>query len=255
MKNTKTFKKLLGSSVAAAALAGGAVVAQAPMANASSDWDRLAQCESGGNWSINTGNGFYGGLQFMKATWDSMGGQQYAEYPHQATRDQQIAVATELQARYGWGQWPACSASLGLSGSPNSGGSSTPAPQPQQQETQQSQPQQQETQQSQPQQQQSQPAPQSAPEPEPEPETPSWQWAGAYSAEPNTDVEVSEETYEVESGDSLASIAEELEIDWEDLWGANYDEIEDPNLIYVGDELKLPVLDDEDDEDDESEEG
>lgn len=249
MKTTKTFKKLLGGSVAAAALAGGAVVAQAPMANATSDWDRLAQCESGGNWSINTGNGFYGGLQFMKSTWDAMGGQQYAEYPHQATREQQIAVATELQARYGWGQWPSCSAQLGLSGSP-SGGSSTPAPQPQQQ---QSQPQQQQQSQPapQPQQQQSQPEQQSqpAPQPEAEPETPSWQWAGAYSAEPNTDVETSEETYEVQPGDSLASIAEELGIEWQDLWGANYEEIEDPNLIYVGDELKLPVLETEDDED------
>nr|WP_243859257.1 resuscitation-promoting factor [Amycolatopsis arida] len=78
-------------------------------------WDRLAQCESGGNWSINTGNGYYGGLQFNKGTWDAYGGSQYAAYPHQATREQQIAVATKLRdARGGYGAWPHCSSKLGL---------------------------------------------------------------------------------------------------------------------------------------------
>jgi uncharacterized protein YabE (DUF348 family) len=78
-------------------------------------WDRLAQCESTGNWAINTGNGYYGGLQFSKGTWDSNGGQQYAEYPHQATREQQIAIATKLRDRSGgYGPWPHCSSKLGL---------------------------------------------------------------------------------------------------------------------------------------------
>ncbi|WP_298175802.1 resuscitation-promoting factor [Saccharomonospora sp.] len=78
-------------------------------------WDALAQCESGGNWSINTGNGYYGGLQFNKQTWDAYGGSQYAAYPHEATREQQIAIATKLRdARGDYGAWPACSAQLGL---------------------------------------------------------------------------------------------------------------------------------------------
>ena len=78
-------------------------------------WDRLAHCESTGNWAINTGNGYYGGLQFSKSTWDSNGGQQYAEYPHQATREQQIAIATKLRdAAGGYGPWPHCSSKLGL---------------------------------------------------------------------------------------------------------------------------------------------
>jgi uncharacterized protein YabE (DUF348 family) len=78
-------------------------------------WDSLAQCESGGNWSINTGNGYYGGLQFNKQTWDAYGGTQYAAYPHQATREQQIAIATKLRdSRGGYGAWPACSSKLGL---------------------------------------------------------------------------------------------------------------------------------------------
>jgi uncharacterized protein YabE (DUF348 family) len=78
-------------------------------------WDRLAQCEAGGNWAINTGNGYYGGLQFNKSTWDSNGGGQYAAYPHQATREQQIAIATKVRDnRGGYGAWPACSKKLGL---------------------------------------------------------------------------------------------------------------------------------------------
>ncbi|MBP2340748.1 uncharacterized protein YabE (DUF348 family) [Saccharothrix coeruleofusca] len=79
-------------------------------------WDRLAQCEAGGNWAINTGNGYYGGLQFNKSTWDAYGGSQYAAYPHQATREQQIAVATKLRDGRGgtYSAWPGCRAKLGL---------------------------------------------------------------------------------------------------------------------------------------------
>ncbi|HWJ52422.1 MAG TPA: ubiquitin-like domain-containing protein [Propionibacteriaceae bacterium] len=74
-------------------------------------WDRLAQCESGGNWSINSGNGYYGGLQFSLGTWRAYGG---SGYPHQNSRAQQIAIGQKLQAAAGWGQWPACSSKLGL---------------------------------------------------------------------------------------------------------------------------------------------
>ncbi|MCC5949808.1 MAG: transglycosylase family protein [Nitriliruptoraceae bacterium] len=78
----------------------------------SSVWDRLAQCESGGNWSINTGNGYYGGLQFHPQTWRSVGG---SGLPHEASRAEQIRRGEILQRRSGWGQWPACSRRLGLS--------------------------------------------------------------------------------------------------------------------------------------------
>ncbi|MGI8676509.1 MAG: ubiquitin-like domain-containing protein [Nocardioidaceae bacterium] len=82
----------------------------------SSVWDSLAQCESGGNWAINTGNGYYGGLQFSLGTWQGYGGGTYASYPHLATREQQIAVATRLRDANGgsYGSWPACAAALGL---------------------------------------------------------------------------------------------------------------------------------------------
>ncbi|WP_033441223.1 resuscitation-promoting factor [Saccharothrix sp. NRRL B-16314] len=78
-------------------------------------WDRLAYCEATGNWAINTGNGYYGGLQFNKGTWDAYGGSQYAAYPHQASREQQIAIATKLRdARGGYSAWPHCQQKLGL---------------------------------------------------------------------------------------------------------------------------------------------
>ena len=77
-------------------------------------WDDLAKCESGGNWSINTGNGYYGGLQFNYGTWHDYGGGEFAEYPHQATREEQIAVAERLRAARGYAPWPACRTKLGL---------------------------------------------------------------------------------------------------------------------------------------------
>jgi uncharacterized protein YabE (DUF348 family) len=79
-------------------------------------WDKLAQCEATGNWAINSGNGYYGGLQFDKSTWDAYGGDQYAPYPHQASREQQIAIAEKVRAARGgsYGAWPHCSSKLGL---------------------------------------------------------------------------------------------------------------------------------------------
>ena len=77
-------------------------------------WDRLAECESGGNWSINTGNGYYGGLQFSYGTWLAYGGGAYGETANLASRDQQIAVAERLRADSGFHPWPACARKLGL---------------------------------------------------------------------------------------------------------------------------------------------
>ncbi|MBC3761687.1 transglycosylase family protein [Quadrisphaera oryzae] len=85
--------------------------AAAPAVGGGSVWDSIAQCESGGNWSINTGNGFYGGLQFSQGTWRAFGG---AGSASSATREQQIAVAQRVQAAQGWGAWPSCTRKLGL---------------------------------------------------------------------------------------------------------------------------------------------
>ncbi|PRQ10991.1 Resuscitation-promoting factor Rpf1 [Corynebacterium sp. 13CS0277] len=109
------------AKIAAGTLAMGASATLfAPTASAApdSDWDRLAQCEAGGNWSINTGNGFHGGLQFSPSTWRAFGGAQFAPYAHQATREQQIVIAEKVLAGQGWGAWPACSRRLGLNSAP-----------------------------------------------------------------------------------------------------------------------------------------
>jgi LysM repeat protein len=107
-----------GRLLARTAIAGAATVAPlaaAPAAHAAGGtvWDKLAQCESGGNWSINTGNGYYGGVQFSAGTWRAYGG---TGLPHQASRAQQIAVAERTLAAQGWNAWPACSRKLGLRG-------------------------------------------------------------------------------------------------------------------------------------------
>jgi uncharacterized protein YabE (DUF348 family) len=77
-------------------------------------WDRLAKCESGGNWATNTGNGFYGGLQFDKGTWTANGGGAYAPRADLASREQQIAIATKVRDARGYSPWPACKKKLGL---------------------------------------------------------------------------------------------------------------------------------------------
>lgn len=83
--------------------------ADPPSSGNTGAWDRIAECESGGNWSINSGNGYYGGLQFSKGTWIAYGGGKYASYPHQASKAQQIAIAEKVRAAEGgYGAWPVC---------------------------------------------------------------------------------------------------------------------------------------------------
>ncbi|UGT59800.1 transglycosylase family protein [Nocardia asteroides] len=114
-----------GRTVAKVALTG-AVIGSAGVALAGnaaaapdSDWDRLATCEAGGNWGINTGNGFQGGLQFSPSTWKAHGGGEYAASAHNASREEQIVVAERVLASQGWGAWPSCSSKLGLSSAPS----------------------------------------------------------------------------------------------------------------------------------------
>ncbi|MBX7450806.1 transglycosylase family protein [Mycolicibacterium sp. 3033] len=78
-------------------------------------WDALARCEAGGNWAINTGNGFFGGVQFDQNTWERNGGLRYAQRADLATREEQIAIAEVTRARQGWGAWPVCSGRIGAS--------------------------------------------------------------------------------------------------------------------------------------------
>ena len=116
---------LLATAAAAATLP---LLSPDPASAASAaDWERLAQCESGGNWSINTGNGYYGGLQFSSSTWLAYGGGAYAPRADLATKEQQMAVADRTLAAQGWNAWPSCSRKTGLYGTPTA---ATPPPPP-----------------------------------------------------------------------------------------------------------------------------
>ncbi|WP_413250285.1 transglycosylase family protein [Sinomonas flava] len=208
--------------VAASGAALGAAALGAPAANAvsGSTWDALAQCEASGNWSANTGNGYYGGLQFTQSTWAAYGG---SGSPANASRDQQIAVAERVLAGQGWGAWPACSAKLGLYGT--AGANPTPvqpAPAPVQ------------TQQAPVQQAPVQKAPAKAAAPAQAAPT-----QGRHAAQ----VPLSGKTYTVAAGDTLSGIAQKLGIKggWQTLADANASTISNPNLIFVNQVLQLPA--------------
>jgi resuscitation-promoting factor RpfA len=113
------------------AVIGGGGIALAGHATAApdSEWDRVAACESGGNWGINTGNGYHGGLQFSQGTWAAHGGGEYASSANQATRDQQIAVAERVLATQGRGAWPVCGRGLSAA-TPRNVVADAPAPDP-----------------------------------------------------------------------------------------------------------------------------
>jgi nucleoid-associated protein YgaU len=221
MKNT-TFRAAArrGATIAAVSAAGLALSATAASAATStSTWDALAQCESGGNWSTNTGNGYTGGLQFSDSTWAAYGGTGSAA---NATREQQIAVAEQVQASQGWGAWPSCASQLGLSGG---GGATAVAPQSVPVE--------------------SVPVPSAPAVQAPVVEAPAVQAptdavATPQHAEP---VALSGETYTLEAGDTLSTAAEKLGIEggWQSLADANLDTIADPDLVFEGQVLQLPA--------------
>jgi resuscitation-promoting factor RpfE len=102
----KNIRKTIGLATFAGALAVTPMALSTGTANADSvDWDAVAACESGGNWAINTGNGYYGGLQFTMGTWRSNGG---SGSPHNASREEQIRVAENVLKSQGIGAWPSC---------------------------------------------------------------------------------------------------------------------------------------------------
>jgi nucleoid-associated protein YgaU len=224
-KSTFTTAARRGVTLAAVSAAGLALSATAAnAATPASTWDALAQCESGGNWAINTGNGFSGGLQFTPQTWAGFGG---TGSPENASRAQQIAVAERVQATQGWGAWPACAAKLGLSG-----GGGAPAPQIQ------------------PQSAPVQAAPvQAAPVQAAPVQAAPVQAAPVQVAPVQTHakhvapVAVSGETYTVQAGDTLSKIAAKLGVQggWQALGDANADTIDNVNLIFVGQVLQLPA--------------
>ncbi|WP_323960385.1 LysM peptidoglycan-binding domain-containing protein [Arthrobacter sp. JZ12] len=224
MKNQKLSLNVR-RGLAATALVGVGIGASAGAANAApaSTWDALAQCESGGDWGINTGNGFSGGLQFTPQTWAGFGGQ---GAPQDASRAEQIAVAERVLAGQGWGAWPACSAKLGLTAGANPTPiPAAPAPAPVQVQSQQIEVQ--------------APAPVAQ---APVAQAPVVE-APVVEAPAAPAVQVSGETYTIQSGDTLSTIAQKLGIEggWQALYQANADHLIHADLIFTGDVLQLPA--------------
>ncbi|WP_328633890.1 LysM peptidoglycan-binding domain-containing protein [Streptomyces sp. NBC_00356] len=171
-------------------------------------WDRIARCESGGNWQINTGNGYYGGLQFSAGTWRAYGGGAYAATADRASRGQQIAVATRVQRAQGWGAWPTCSARAGAYGSAPGAQSAPKA------------------------------APKAAPKPAPKAEPRAAQ-KQRDSGHTNRGA-ARGGGYVVRSGDTLGSIASAHGTSWQRLYAANQSVVGgDPDLIMPGQRLRL----------------
>lgn len=230
MKNTSIRR------TAAALAIGGAVAAtmSMPAANAvdGATWDALAQCESGGNWSINTGNGFYGGLQFTQQSWNGVG---MSGSPVTASRAQQIEAGERLLAIQGWGAWPACSAKLGLYGktgaAPTYTEPTTVAAQSQTQQT------------------YTAPAAQAAPAAPAVQAAPAAAEAPAAPAveAPAAPVAVAPKaaagTYTVVPGDSLSLIAAKLGVagGYQAIAAANTDIIYNVDLIFPGQVLTIPA--------------
>ena len=108
-------RTMLSAAVLSAATVVPAVAIASPShAVRTHTWERLAQCESSGRWHVNTGNGYYGGLQISRGTWGAYGGHRFAALPNHASKRQQIKVAERIKRHQGWGAWPACSARIGV---------------------------------------------------------------------------------------------------------------------------------------------
>ncbi|MGO4596090.1 transglycosylase family protein [Terrabacter sp. 2RAF25] len=204
-KKVSVKQRIAGVGIAGAATIIGGITT-AGSAKAASVWDRVAACESSGNWSINTGNGFYGGLQFVQSTWVGYGGRAYAPRADLATKAQQIAIAQRVLASQGPGAWPVCSQRAGLT---RANGGATAAP-----------------------------------------------VSRSTVRKPIvTKKVVKKKTYAkpaatvakgarvtVRSGDTLGKIAARYHVagGWKALWRANAARVSNPNMIFVGQVLRLP---------------
>ncbi|MFE7564921.1 transglycosylase family protein [Kitasatospora sp. NPDC057500] len=240
-RNRVRMAVVAGAAVAALPVAG-LVTATSASAASVSTWDAVAQCESGGNWAINTGNGFYGGLQFTSSTWAAFGGTAYAPQANLATKAQQIAVAEKVLASQGPGAWPVCSVKAGLTkgGAPAAVDTSAPAAKP------------------------AAPAPAAkpaAPAATPKPAAPKPAEApkaaaaapkaapkaaeapkAAPKADPKADkaAKQAKGAYTVKAGDTLSTIAAAQGVDWHDLYNKNAKVIgANPNLIFPGQTLSV----------------
>ena len=213
---SKATRAIAIAGVTGAAVAAPLMVAGNASAATASEWDTVAQCESGGNWSINTGNGYYGGLQFSASTWAGYGGTKYAATADQASKAQQIEIAEKVLAGQGKGAWPVCG--KGLSSAGYSGGSSSADSSSSDSGT----------------------------------STRSTEQQTSRSAErpaakktvttpTGKKVKKGDGEYKVVAGDTLSSIAEAQDVKggWEKLFELNKDIVQEADLIYPGQQLHL----------------
>ncbi|MEU4081106.1 transglycosylase family protein [Streptomyces venezuelae] len=216
--------------VTGVAVAAPLMTAGTASAATASEWDRVAQCESGGNWSINTGNGYYGGLQFSASTWAAYGGTAYASTANQASKSQQIAIAEKVLAGQGKGAWPSCG--VGLSGASYDGGAAESAPR-------QSAPQQQERKAEQPTTRSEQrKAPKKAVQQQAAPKAATKK---TVTTPTGKTVKKGDGEYKVVAGDTLSKIAQAHGVKggWAKLFELNKDVVENADLIYPGQQLHL----------------
>ncbi|MFE7277780.1 transglycosylase family protein [Streptomyces sp. NPDC057623] len=200
----------------AAAVAAPLMAAGSASAATASEWDAVAQCEAGGNWSINTGNGYYGGLQFSASTWAAYGGTAYAATADQATKAQQIEIGEKVLAGQGKGAWPNCGTGLSSAAYSGSGSSQSTGTAPRATEE--------------------QPASRSAERPAAEKKS-----TKTVTTPTGKKVKKGDGEYKVVKGDTLSSIAEAEKVKggWEKLFQLNKDIVEDADLIYPGQQLHL----------------
>ncbi|MEV6180733.1 transglycosylase family protein [Streptomyces sp. NPDC052016] len=216
---SKATRAIAVAGVATAAVAAPLMTAGSASAATAAEWDTVAQCESGGNWSINTGNGYYGGLQFSASTWAAYGGTQYASTADKATKSQQIEIAEKVLAGQGKGAWPVCGKGLsnaaytgGSSGDSGSSSNSGAATRSTEQQS----------------------ASRSA-------ERPAATSQKTVTTPTGKKVKKGDGEYKVVAGDTLSTIAQEQGVKggWEKLFELNKDIVEDADLIYPGQQLHL----------------
>ncbi|WP_413101622.1 transglycosylase family protein [Streptomyces sp. Inha503] len=208
------------TGLAGAAVAAPLIGATSASAATTSQWDQVAQCESGGNWSINTGNGYFGGLQFSSSTWAAYGGTAYAPTADKASKAQQIQIAEKVLGSQGKGAWPVCGKGLTSGGSPSA--PSTPSgSQGQSSATTESAP-------------AAQPKAQPKAQPHAAPER-------AARHQTRGPIKKGDGEYKVKSGDTLGKIAKAHDVKggWKKLFELNKDIVEQADLIFPGQQLHL----------------
>ncbi|MDT0405980.1 transglycosylase family protein [Streptomyces edwardsiae] len=226
---SKATRAIAVAGVASAAVAAPLMAAGNASAATAAEWDTVAQCESGGNWSINTGNGYYGGLQFSASTWAAYGGTQYASTANQASKAQQIQIAEKVLAGQGKGAWPVCG--VGLSNAAYSGGSSSEGSSQGGGSTESGRTEQKA----------SRSAERPAAEKQAEPKAAPKAEKKTVTTPTGKKVEKGDGEYKVVKGDSLSSIAAEHDVKggWAKLFDLNDDIVDDADLIYPGQQLHL----------------